>query len=117
MAPTHPAPEWLLVDGRRVAPLERPATRRARGRGLLGRTGTHGAVLLAPAGSVHTVGMRFAIDVALCTSDLRVVAVNTLVPGRLTLPRWGVRAVVEAQAGSFQRWGLEPGCRLAVGGG
>ena len=106
-----------MVDGRQVAPLERPTTRRARGRGLLGRTGTEGALLLIPAGSVHTVGMRFSIDVALCTSDLRVVAVHTLAPARVTLPRWGVRAVVEAEAGSFERWGVEPGCRLAVGGG
>ena len=71
-----PAPSRLLVvDGHPVAPLEIAVDRRARRRGLLGRTGIDGALLLAPASSIHTVAMRFPIDVALCTRDLRVVAV------------------------------------------
>lgn len=105
----------LLVDGRPVAPLELARDRRARARGLLGRDRLDGALLLAPAGSVHTFAMRFGIDVALCTRDLVVVAVRTLPPGRLTRPRWRVRAVVEAPAGSFDAWGLRAGCQLAVG--
>lgn len=105
----------LRVDGRPVAPLEVAHRRRDRRRGLLGRSGVAGALLLRPAGSVHTVGMRFTIDVALCTRDLRVVAVRTLPPGRLTRPRLRVRAVVEAESGAFARWGLGPGARLAVG--
>lgn len=104
----------LLVDGRPVAPLEVAATRRARAIGLLGRDGLDGALLLRPAGSVHTIAMRFPIDVALCTRDLSVVTVLTLAPGRLTLPRRGVRAVVEAGAGSFECWDLRPGSTLAV---
>ena len=111
--PARPA-HLLLGDGRAVAPLEVAAGRRARSRGLLGRDGVDGALLLAPVSSVHTFGMRFGIDVALCTRDLRVLAVRTLVPGRVTLPRPGVRAVVEAEAGSFDRWGLVAGSRLAV---
>lgn len=104
----------LVVDRRPVAPLEVATDRRARARGLLGRDGIDGALLLRRTGSVHTVGMRFAIDVALCTADLEVVAVRTLPPGRLTLPRSGVRAVVEAEAGAFARWHLHPGSRLSV---
>lgn len=112
-AATDP-PLLLAVDGRVVAALEQPAARRARARGLLGRDGVEGAILLSPAGSVHTIGMRFVIDVALCTSSLEVVAVRRLVPGRMTAPRWRVRAVLEAEAGSFHRWGLRPGSRLGV---
>lgn len=110
-----PARLWLVVDGRTVAPLEVAVDRRARARGLLGRDAIDGALLLAPVGSVHTFGMRFAVDVALCTADLRVVAARTLTPGRLTRPRLPVRAVLEAEAGSFARWSLSAGSHLAIG--
>jgi len=99
-----------------VAPVEVAASRRARGRGLLGRARLDGALLLAPARSVHTFGMRFPIDVALCTQDLQVRAVTSLAPGRLTVPRWGVRAVVEAEAGRFEEWGIRPGTSLGLNG-
>ena len=110
---------WLAVDGRPVAAVELAADARSRRRGLLGRTGLESALLLAPAPSVHTVGMRFPIDVALCRPDsddvtLVVDAVRTLSPGRATRPRLRARVVVEAEAGAFARWGLRPGARLTV---
>ena len=108
------APTWLHVDGRRVAPIELATTPGARARGLLGRDHVDGALLLAPASSVHAIGMRFAIDVALCTAELEVLATRTLRPGRLTWPRRRVRAVVEAAAGSFAAWGVDVGSRLSV---
>ncbi|WP_426574159.1 DUF192 domain-containing protein [Aquihabitans sp. McL0605] len=117
MAPPLLHHQRLLVDDRDVAHLEVAATRRARARGLLGRDAIDGALLLAPAGSVHTVGMRFPIDVALCTRGLRVVAVRTVPAGRLVLPHRGGRAVLEAEAGSFSRWGLGVGSQLTVGRG
>jgi uncharacterized membrane protein (UPF0127 family) len=104
----------LAVDGRPVAPLELAADRAARARGLLGRDALAGALWLPRTRSVHTVGMRFALDVAACDADGRVVHVATLVPGRLLLPRLGVRSVLEAQAGAFERWGLEEGAHLDV---
>ena len=54
-------------------------------RGLLGRDGIEGALLLRPARSVHTFRMRFAIDVAFCDRDLRVLRVVThgAQPGRV----------------------------------
>lgn len=112
--PPPPPALVLLVDGRAAAPVEVASDRRARARGLLGRTGLCGALLLPATRSVHTVGMAFPIDVALCTRDLAVVAVRTLPPGRLILPRPRVRAVVEAEAGSFARWGVAPGSQLAL---
>ena len=44
-----------------AVPLRIAASYRARTRGLLGRTGLDGALLLTPASSIHTVRMRFAI--------------------------------------------------------
>ncbi len=104
----------LVVDGHPVAPMEVATTRRARSRGLLGRDHLEGALLLDATRSVHTFAMRFPIDVALCTADLRVIAVRTLPPGRLTLPRRRVRSVLEAEAGAFAAWGLVAGSRLQV---
>ncbi|MGP3953767.1 DUF192 domain-containing protein [Streptomyces sp. 7N604] len=97
-------------------PLEIAASYRARTRGLLGRDGIEGAILLSPAGSVHTFRMRFAIDVAYLDRGLRVIAVRTMRPGRLGLPRPRSRHVLEAEAGAMARWGLRAGARVEVVG-
>lgn len=57
----------LIVHGEReklAVPLEIATSYRARTKGLLGRDAVDGALLLSPAGSVHTFRMRFPIDVA-----------------------------------------------------
>ncbi|MCX4916735.1 DUF192 domain-containing protein [Streptomyces sp. NBC_00687] len=95
-------------------PLERASTARARRRGLLGRDGIEGALLLTPASSVHTLGMRFPIDVAYLDRASRVLAVRTMRPGRVGLPRPRARAVLEAEAGSMERWGVERGVRVVI---
>ncbi|WP_328553698.1 MULTISPECIES: DUF192 domain-containing protein [unclassified Streptomyces] len=95
-------------------PLEVAATARARRRGLLGRPGIEGALLLAPANSVHTLGMRFAIDVAYLDRSSRVLAVRTMRPGRLGLPRPRARRVLEAEAGAMERWGVRRGALITV---
>lgn len=95
-------------------PVEIAASCRARTRGLLGREGIEGALLLTPANSVHTFRMRFAIDVAYLSRDFTVLAVRTMRPGRLGLPRPRARHVLEAEAGAMARWGLRPGLRLGV---
>ena len=105
---------WLVRDGEVVAPVEVAATVGARSRGLLGRNGIEGALLLRPAMSVHTLGMRFAIDVAFCDADLVVLATTRMSPWRLGAPRLRSRAVVEAEAGAFDRWQVRPGACLEV---
>jgi len=107
---------WLLRDGEVLASLEVAGTRRARSRGLLGRDGVDGALLLRPCRSVHTVGMRFPIDVAFCDDDLRVLRVVTMRRHRLSRLVWRSRAVIETEAGAFARWGLRPGDQLEVKG-
>ena len=68
--------------------------------------------------SVHTLGMRFAIDVAFCkeadSGDLVVTATTTMKPWCLGYPRFASSVVLEAEAGSFARWGLLPGDQLQV---
>jgi len=107
---------WLLRDGEVLASLEVADGRRARSRGLLGRDGCEGAMLLRPARSVHTVGMRFPIDVAFCDEDLRVIRIVTMPRHRVSRLVWRSRAVIEAEAGSFARWQLAPGDELEVKG-
>ena len=95
-------------------PLRIAASYRARTRGLLGADGVEGALLLTPASSVHTVRMRFPIDVAYLDRRLRVLAVRTMPPGRVGLPRLRARHVLEAEAGAMARWGVARGVRLEV---
>lgn len=102
----------LLCDGRKVATLEIMASRRARYRGLLGRDDLEGAVLLTHTNGVHTFGMRFAIDVAYLTRDLRVVAVTHMRPNRLGRNRFTARHTLEASAGRFEQWGVIKGAQL-----
>ncbi|MET8683760.1 DUF192 domain-containing protein [Streptomyces sp. NPDC004732] len=96
-------------------PLEIADSARARRKGLLGRTGVSGALLLTPARGVHTVRMRFAIDVAYLDRGWRVLSVRTMRPGRLGLPRLRARHVIEAEAGAMARWGVRRGARIVLG--
>lgn len=116
---------WLDGRGRLVVPggkdaeqvsvaLEIAASYRARTKGLLGRDSVDGAMLLTPASSVHTFRMRMPIDVAHLDRGLRVLAVRTMKPGRLGLPRLRARHVLEAEAGAMAGWGLRAGVRVEV---
>ncbi|MFI1726629.1 DUF192 domain-containing protein [Streptomyces sp. NPDC020489] len=109
----------LVVRGERGevrVPLEIAASYRARTRGLLGRDSVDGALLLSPAGGVHTFRMRMPIDVAYLDARLVVIAVRTMRPGRLGLPRIRSRHVLEAEAGVMAGWGLAAGARVEVVG-
>ncbi|MFF9521625.1 DUF192 domain-containing protein [Streptomyces achromogenes] len=97
-------------------PLEVAASYRARTRGLLGRDAVDGAMLLSPASGVHTFGMRIPIDVAYLDRRLTVLAVRTMPPGRLGLPRPRARHVLEAAAGAMAAWGVRAGVRVEVEG-
>lgn len=95
-------------------PLRIAATYRARSRGLLKQDGIDGALLITPCGSVHTFGMRFTIDVAYVDRKFNVIAVRTMKPGRLGLPRLRARHVIESEAGAMEAWGLRPGTRVEL---
>ena len=107
---------WLLRDGEVLASLEVARDRRSRRKGLLGRDGIEGALLIDPARSIHTIGMRFPLDVAWCDRELVVRKVAVVHRHRITRPVKGAGIVIEAEAGSFARWDLRPGDRLEVKG-
>lgn len=87
----------------------------ARLRGLWGRRGLaeDEGCLLRPCRAVHTLGMRFPIDVVWLDAQLRVLRVDEAVP-----PGWHARrcpeahAALEMAAGSARRLGLIPGAAL-----
>jgi len=107
---------WLLREGDVLAAADVAETFAQRSRGLLGRTGYEGAMVLPRTRSVHTFGMKFAIDVAVCDKELTVLRVATLRPYRMTVPRRRGRSVIEAEAGAFERWGLRVGDHLELRG-
>ncbi|MGW0881593.1 DUF192 domain-containing protein [Streptomyces sp. NPDC002671] len=97
-----------------TVPLEISTSYRTRAKGLLGRDSVDGAMLLSPASGVHTFRMRIPIDVAYLDRTLTVIAVRTMRPGRMGLPRLRSRHVLEAAAGAMAGWGVEVGVRVAV---
>jgi uncharacterized membrane protein (UPF0127 family) len=105
---------WLVRDGDVLATAEVADTRRARRRGLLGRTDFEGALVLRPCRHVHTLFMRFPIDVAFCDADGVVLRTRCLRPWRVSRLVPNAAFAIEAQAGAFERWGLRTGDQVEV---
>jgi uncharacterized protein len=105
---------WLVSDDRVLASAELADTKRTRARGLLGRDGIEGALVLRPCRWVHTLRMRFPIDVAFLDSDGMVVRIVRMRRQRMGLPVARARTVIEAEAGAFGRWGLHVGDVLEI---
>lgn len=100
---------------------ESPGTRLI-GLAALGRLPPGTALLLPRCRSVHTLGMRFAVDVAFISEPIaagacEVIATFTAVPpGRVVRVRGRV-AALEAPAGALTGPGVVPGalCQVALG--
>jgi len=108
----------LLTDGgRELARVEVAQTARERARGLLGRSSLppgH-SMWLQPCRCIHTIGMRFAIDVAFLDRDARVVAISERVPSfRLAWGGWRAAGVLEFGAGEVARLGIAQGQQLRL---
>jgi len=105
----------LLVDGTLVAEVEEARSFAERSRGLLGRDGIATGLVLRPASSVHTFGMRFAIDVVYVDRNGLVLAVTTMARQRMGLPRLRSKWILETEAGRCAHWGICAGRRLTIG--
>ena len=107
---------WLMREGDVLASAEVARRARQRAAGLLGRDAeaVTGALVLRPCRQIHTVGMRFPVDVAFCDRDGVVLRTVTVPPWRVTRIVWRSGFVVEAAAGSFERWHLRPGDTIEV---
>lgn len=105
---------WLVSDARVLASVELAETRAARRRGLLGRDDVEGAFVIEPCRWIHTIGMRFAIDVAFLDHEGIVVKTCQMGRHRMALPVWQARSVIEARFGAFERWGLRVGDEIEI---
>lgn len=92
-----------------LASAEVAASHAERRRGLRGRDGVEGALVIPSCSWVHTFGMRFPIDVAFVGGDGVVVKMVRMRPWRLGTPVRDADWLVEAAVGSFERWGLSVG--------
>lgn len=105
---------WLMSEARVLASIDVAEDWKARSKGLLGRDTVEGAYAIPKCRWIHTVGMRFAIDVAYLDARGTVIKVATMHRHRLALPVLKARSVIEAKAGSFERWGLKVGMPLEI---
>jgi uncharacterized membrane protein (UPF0127 family) len=83
-------------------------------RGLLGRSGLEPgeSMLFRPAGSIHMLFMRFAIDAVFCDEELVVLSVVPgLRPWRMASER-GAKVVIELAEGAASS--VLPGDRLSI---
>ena len=109
-----PSVAWLMREGEVLATAEVPPGRGGRARGLLGRADFEGAMVLRPCRQVHTVGMKFPLDVASCDRSGLVLRTDVVPPWRVTRVVWRSHLVIEAPAGAFERWGLRPGDQVEL---
>lgn len=119
----------LFVDARPVAAVEIATTRRERGRGLLGRDGFAGVLVLPGVRSVHTIGMRFAIDVGFARwvdrdragvgappfdgASAYILDVVSMKPNRIGRLR-RCDLIIETERGAMPGWGIEPGVVITI---
>jgi len=85
-------------------------------RGLMGKKTLPAGegILLRPCASVHTMFMRFPIDVVFCDGDLRVLAVAPAVPRWRMRGQRGAKVAIELAAGEAARRSLAVGAHLRV---
>ncbi|MGH9006349.1 MAG: DUF192 domain-containing protein [Acidimicrobiales bacterium] len=103
---------WLLRDGQVLAAAEIADSFTERLRGLMARRTYDGAMLLPRTRSIHSFGVRFPLDVAFLDREMTVLVTLRLRTWSITLPSLKACQVLEARAGSFERWGLRSGDRL-----
>jgi uncharacterized protein len=85
--------------------------------GLLGKSSLDdgAGLLIRPSSGVHTMWMRFAIDVVALDKDLRVLKTwQRLRPWRLTPVSLKIHSVLELAPGQIHRLNIETGDRLAL---
>lgn len=113
-SPSAPRPSdsnhaWLVCAGRVLASADVAMTRREKRNGLIGRTDFDGAFVIPECNWIHTIGVKFSIDVAYLAADGAVLKTVSMGRFRVGAPVSRACTVVEARRGSFDRWGLRVG--------
>ncbi len=108
-APTEPAPIWLVSSGHVLCSARLASQRSHRRKGLRGTDASSEPLVIEQCRWVHSIGMSYAIDVAFLDANNSVVAIHHLSPWRIDRPVKNAVRVIEALAGSFERWPLRMG--------
>lgn len=85
--------------------------------GLLGRRSLDpgSGLWIVPSNSIHTLGMRFSIDVIFLDRQFRVHHLcESVRPFRLTWPRWKAQSVLELPVHTIRRSRTEVGDELVI---
>jgi uncharacterized membrane protein (UPF0127 family) len=105
---------WLVCDARVLASAEIANDRGSKRRGLLKSDHFEGALVIERCRWVHTIGMRFPLDIAYLDADGQVIKTIHMARNRVGVPVAKARSVIEAEAGAFARWGLRVGDVIEV---
>ncbi len=100
---------WLVSSGRVLASADVALTRRERRNGVIGRSDLDGAFVIPSCNWIHTIGVRFPLDVAYLDADSTVIKTVTMGRYRIGAPVAHARTVIEARGGAFDRWSLHVG--------
>lgn len=109
----------LSIAGERIAWVRIASTFRTRFIGLLDRKqlDVREGLLFDPGGSIHTLWMRFAIDIVFLDARGEVLRIASRVkPWRWVRAPQDTRFVLELSAGAAQAFALATGVRLQWGG-
>ena len=72
-------------------------------------------LLFSPCNSVHTMFMRYAIDVVFLDQNFKIVHLcHQLMPGKVSPLVKGSHFVLELEAGKARNWGIEVGDQLGL---
>lgn len=101
-----------MVAGKATA-ADTSATRR---KGLLGKASLEPGegLWITPCEAVHTIGMRFRIDVLFLSRDKKVLKIRHAMPSWRLAGCLQAHSVLELPAGAAQTTGTQPGDRLEI---
>jgi uncharacterized protein len=102
------------VLGERVSVAETSLSRLV---GLLGKRGLEpgSGLLIIPSQAIHTIAMRFPIDVVFVDRNWRVIHLRpAMVPYRMTGIHWKARCVLELPAGMIAQTSTVVGDQLSI---
>jgi uncharacterized membrane protein (UPF0127 family) len=95
------------------------STSKTRMVGLLGKQGIDAGegLWIKPSSGVHTIGMKFTIDVVGLDKNNKVIKLwKELVPWRLTSVHWTMKSVLELPAGRIDECNIHLGDTLTIAG-
>lgn len=105
---------WIVQETRVFASANVATTRGDRRRGMKAFPDASTPLVIQPCRWVHSIGMRFPIDVVYLDANDTIVAIKHLKPGRVSLPVLRAVRVVETAPGTFRHWGLGPGDNIRI---